>query len=367
MHFSLELMPTSLTYINTREVWETPLSAFRDVKSITPQAITLGRWLQSCKEPTGRQQDYADTVLRLRATEDEAQQKALKLTLPAVTVGAMMHTRDKSLSDADKIASITGFTQLDIDMKDNPRLTDAAALRDAVARIAYVAFAGLSVSGRGAWALVKVAEPENIGAHFEQLCRDFEAKGIKLDRSKGRNPSDLRIYSYDPDAVIKERFAVYARKFTPTERHKPSRPLRNDSLPVASIFKGAETFATKKAGTFTVTQGNRHNYIVNLCFYLNRHGIPQREAEAYINSHLMPLSEIKSNCITSAYRDCVNDFGAWQIVTNKNYSPAAPPIVKISTVKLVAPIAAISNSETSRPLLGWDALNTPEPWEIKPF
>ena len=360
-------MMDPLQYVNMVDYRDIPLSVFRNVKTNTPQATTLGRWLQSCKEPTGLQQGYADTVTRLRATEDEAQQKALKLSLPAVTVGAMLHSRQKSLSDAEKIACITGFTQVDIDMKDNPHLNDAAALRDAVARIAYVAFAGLSASGRGVWALVKVAEPENIGAHFEQLCRDFGAYSIKLDRSKGRNPTDLRIYSYDPDAVIKERFAVYARKFTPTERHKPSRPLRYDPLPVASIFKGAETFATKKAGAFTVRQGNRHHYIANLCFYLNRQGIPQREAEAYINSHLMPLSEIKSNCITSAYMDCVNDFGAWQTDTNTNYSPSAPPIVKISTVKSVAPIALVSNSESSPPLLGWDAINTPEPWEINPF
>jgi hypothetical protein len=305
-------MKGQLTYIDLREVWETPVSAFRDVRSIDPNPTTLGAWMEGCKRPNGRQQRFADICQQVRQAKDEATRKALKLTLPAVTVGAMMNTRDKSATDAERFASITGFTQVDIDLKDNPHITDAAALRDAVARIAYVAFTGMSASGRGVWALVKVAEPENIGPHFEQLCRDFASVNIELDRSKGRNPSDLRIYSFDPDAVIKERFAVYARKFTAPPKRTPSRPMRRGPMPAASIFKGAETFATRKAGAFTVTEGNRHHYIDNLCYYLNRHGIPQHEAEAYINAHLMPLSEIRSNCITHSYKAHGNLFGTWR-------------------------------------------------------
>lgn len=398
-----------LQYVKMADYWNTPVSVFGNVKSITAQHTTLGRWIEGCKRPTDRQQGYVDTVMRLRGIEDEAQQKALKLTLPAVTVGAMMHTRDKSAPDAERFASITGFTQVDIDLKDNPHLSDAAALRDAVARIAYVAFAGLSVRGRGVWALVKVADPANMGAHFEQLDRDFQSVGIALDRSKGRNPSDLRIYSFDPDAVIKERFAIYTRKFTPSQNRAPVRPMRRGPMPAASIFKGAETFATHRAGAFMEGK-NRHHYIDNLCYYLNRHGITQSEAEAYINSHLMPLSEIKSNCITHSYKAHANLFGTWQDVdtqTQPRFSKVSPPtditdrtrptdtqkgaammqevtprpsaIIAARPQQDITPApapvevtAATSCTITPEPdpmpvCIDWAQLDEPEPWELDPF
>jgi len=372
---------------------------------------TLGAWLEGCNRPNERQQRFADTVMQLRAIEDEATRKALKLTLPAVTVGARMNTRDKSAPDAVRFASITGFTQVDIDLKDNLHISDAAALRDAVARIAYVAFTALSASGRGVWALVKVAEPENMGAHFEQLDRDFQSVGIALDTSKGRNPSDLRIYSFDPDAVIKERFALYTRKFTPSPKRTPSRPMRRGPLTEASIFKGAETFATRKAGAFTVTEGNRHHYIDNLCYYLNRHGIPQSEAEAYINAHLMPLSEIRSNCITHSYKAHGNLFGTWRDtetappVRISKQSPTtdrtdtergASAMAKAETISTAirsarppmhtvpvevkdnpepiasAPVEVTSGTITPAPdpmpvRIDWERLEQPEPWELDPF
>jgi hypothetical protein len=393
----------SLSYIDLSEVWETPVSAFRDVRSIDPMPYTLGAWLEGCKRPNERLQRYADICQQVRQAKDEATRKALKLTLPAVTVGARMNTRDKSAPDAEKIAAVTGFTQVDIDLKDNPHITDAAALRDAVARIAYVAFTALSASGRGVWALVKVAEPENMGAHFEQLDRDFKSVGIALDRSKGRNPSDLRIYSFDPDAVIKERFAVYARKFTAPPKRTPSRPMRRGPMSQASIFKGAETFATRKAGAFTVTQGNRHHYIDNLCYYLNRHGIPQHEAEAYINAHLMPLSEIRSNCITHSYKAHGNLFGTWrdaETLPPARISKQSPPTDRtdrtdtergasaMATLMPVSPamrsarppmhtvpveVTAATSGTFTAPVdtmpvtIDWAQLERPEPFELDPF
>jgi hypothetical protein len=279
-----------------------------------------------------------------------------------------------------------------------------------------VAFTALSASGRGVWALVKVAEPENIGAHFEQLDRDFQSLGIALDTSKGGNPSDLRIYSFDPDAVIKERFALYTRKFTAPTKRNPSRTMRRGPMSQASIFKGAETYATRKAGAFTVTEGNRHHYIDNLCYYLNRHGIPQSEAEAYINAHLMPLSEIKSNCITHSYKAHGNLFGTWrdtETLPPVRISKQSPPTDKTDTERGASamakaqpissairsarppmhtvPVEVKDNPEpiASAPVpvevtevtsgtitpapdpmpvrIDWERLEQPEPWELDPF
>jgi len=75
----------SLSYIDLSEVRETPVSAFRDVRSIDPMPTTLGAWMEGCKRPNGRQQRFADICQQVRQANDEATRKALKLTLPAVT------------------------------------------------------------------------------------------------------------------------------------------------------------------------------------------------------------------------------------------------------------------------------------------
>ena len=389
-------MQKQLTYIDLREVWNAPVSAFKDVKTNKPTATTLGAWLMACKQPNEQQKRFADTCQELRQTEDEMAQKALKLSLPAVTVGAELFTRDKNVSDTDKVKVVTGFTQVDIDPADNPHIKDAATLRDEVGRIAYVAFSGLSSRGRGVWALVKVAHPERMDAHFQQLVRDFAGRGIKLDTSKGRRFTDLRLYSYDPNAVINERFAIYDRLFTPKPQPRFTPTQWNKTPTTESIYKGAETFATRKAGAFTFTQGNRHHYIDSLCYYLNRKGVPQHDAETYINSHLMPISEIKSNCITHSYKSQSNLFGTWldaEVGTSpqKRNLIVPPPTDKTDTEQgavELAKVAPISQAiRSARPLIepnnrritaeiqrqaepiaiDWNALNSPEKWELNPF
>lgn len=398
-------MKRQLKYIDIREVLETTVSAFKDVKTNKPTATTLGAWLMACKQPNEQQKRFANTCQELRQTEDETSQKALKLSLPAVTVGAELFTRDKNVSDADKVKAVTGFTQVDIDPADNPHIKDAATLRDEVGRIAFVAYSGLSSRGRGVWALVKVSHPERMDAHFQQLVRDFAGRGIKLDTSKGRRVTDLRLYSYDPDAVIKERFAIYDRLFTPKPQPRFNSNQWNTTPTTDSIFKGAQTFATNKAGAFTVTQGNRHHYIDSLCYYLNRHGITQSEAEAYINAHLLPLSEIKSNCISHSYKAQSNLFGTWldaevstspqkrnlivppptdktdktqttgtttiqEASSKQSAILAARPTSDIATQadrEPVQPPQIVANNSRITGAIDWNAVNSPEPWELNPF
>ena len=76
----------SLSYIKLSEVSDTPLSVFRNVWDIAPKPTTLGTWIDSCKQPNERQMNYVNTVTKLRETDNEAEEKALKLSLPAVMV-----------------------------------------------------------------------------------------------------------------------------------------------------------------------------------------------------------------------------------------------------------------------------------------
>mgnify|MGYP000465863065 CR=1 FL=1 len=175
------------------------ISIFRTFDS-DPKAITLGRWIRSTLNGNNT---FAKQVLKYRNTGDDS----LKKSLPLATVGALCEDGRK----LENVKERTGWIALDIDAKDNPEVEDSAELRDNISKIVYVAFAGLSVSGNGVWALVKVEDPQKQEQYFKQLQHDFKHFGIVLDSTKGKNPNDARFYSYDPDAVISEDFKIYDR------------------------------------------------------------------------------------------------------------------------------------------------------------
>lgn len=190
-------------------------SCFESVKSIDSFPIKISDWLRHCINPIGQKITEAkNKVLEYRRTNN----KSLKIGLPAFCPGALLKSRDRHLSMQEKIIYQTGWMQFDIDLKDNPNLPDASVLRDQISKIKYVAFASLSVSGKGVWGLVKVSSIDEYKNHFRQLTIDFKHRGILLDTSKGGNPTDLRIYSYDPNAYIADEIVPYNRKNEPVRK-----------------------------------------------------------------------------------------------------------------------------------------------------
>lgn len=221
------------------------ISVFENFHS-EPKTITLGQWLEACKKGSR----YTKQVLEYRCTGNSE----LKKSLPLVTVGALCNGGRK----LENVTERTGWIALDIDGKDNPHLTDAKHIREEIAKIKNVAFAGLSTGGAGVWALVKVANPERQAEHFEMLIKDFERFGIVLDSSKGRNPNDARFYSYDPGAIIKDSFSIYTKlpkeseeRFTPLPVH-----ISNDYSRYAETALKNELEILQQA-----TQGNRNNQL----------------------------------------------------------------------------------------------------------
>ncbi|MEX0681265.1 MAG: BT4734/BF3469 family protein [Balneolales bacterium] len=175
--------------------FKTNISFFETFDS-EPETITLAEWLKRCKE--GR---FKSVIEAYRKSGDAE----LKKSLPLVTVGAVC----EGGRGRDNVVNRTGWIALDIDAKENPY--DAETLRDELKKIAFVAFAGLSASGNGVWALVKVSNADKQEKHFEQLKTDFASIGITLDSTKGKNPNDARFYSYDPGAWVRNMFKIYNR------------------------------------------------------------------------------------------------------------------------------------------------------------
>ncbi|OFY49453.1 MAG: hypothetical protein A2W85_06320 [Bacteroidetes bacterium GWF2_41_31] len=202
------------------EILNKKVSVFPDA-NIVNRCITttVGEWLNGCKNPKNK--NLMPLVEQIRQTTDKKEKSVLKLKLPGVTMAAELTTRAKNVPLEKKIIERSGLLCFDIDDQDNPGLKPIE-IREKLSLCTNVIFAALSVSGKGVWGLVEMQYPEKIKQHFEQLKIDFQALGIKLDTSKGGNPTDLRFYSYDPDAYFCEQYKNYDR--LPQPKPQPKQP-----------------------------------------------------------------------------------------------------------------------------------------------
>jgi hypothetical protein len=219
------------------------VSWFKGIYSVEPHLIETGEWIRLCTDPSCNEGTaYRKAIMDFRKTGDAS----IKKSLPAVCPGAQLKSRAKDLNMEEKIVRLSGWMQFDIDKTDNPRMCDATKLRDELSKVVYVAFCSLSASGTGVWGLVKVSEPAHYLDHFNQLKSDFARLGIHLDPSKGGNPTDLRYYSFDPDAYMSKGFQIYSRY------HKSSTPRQSFSRYTASgkswdkASKAAEMISLKR-------------------------------------------------------------------------------------------------------------------------
>ena len=267
------------------------LTSFSD----PPKDIRLADWLHKCMHHC----EYTPACLDYR-TEPSRQKKE---SMPSVIVGA----RCVGGHASENIVDLTGWVSIDIDQKHNPGITDWPGVRDELAKVKYIAFSGLSLSMSGVWCLVKVSHPDKLKGHFRAFKRDFERIGLNLDTSKGENANDKRFYSYDPDAIIKDKYIVFDDLIgdPPTITQKKSRIRYSDS---GDIFEQAKRFVENRGYNFT--NGNMHFSIYRLCCFLNRKGIPQDQAETWIDTNIISLHDVKSNCISYPYTEYAHEHGA---------------------------------------------------------
>lgn len=216
MYISTCTCTKELDMKKTAETLNTTVTVFPNPRKVyNCYNITLGQWLNGCINPS--KDTLPKMIEQIRATEDKPTRTALKLKLPGVVLGAVMSNRAEK--DKDKIKHLTGLMPFDIDQQDNPEM-DANQLKNELSKVKNVIFAALSASGKGVWGLVQVSNPKKHKEHFKQLISDFEKIGIKLDKSKGGNETDLRYYSYDPEAYLAESFKIYDRTPKPKPKQK---------------------------------------------------------------------------------------------------------------------------------------------------
>ena len=80
-------------------------------------------------------------------------------------------------------------------------VADCSELKELLGGLPFVYYAGLSCSGRGVFALVKIAEPIKHREYFRALSEYFDGIGYEVDRS-GSDVCRLRVASYDAEPIF---------------------------------------------------------------------------------------------------------------------------------------------------------------------
>jgi len=166
----------------------TSVSYFKNCMDVKhPATVNLLTFLRSEK--------YREAVETVRAEPDKTRRDDLKKRLlPGITPSGIFSERDE-----DHLVNHSGLIALDIDFKENPYKPET--IKQQVAKIANVAYCGLSASGRGLWVLVPIANPDRHKDHYQAITQDFARFGIRLDPAPA-NPASFRFYSYDPAAFF---------------------------------------------------------------------------------------------------------------------------------------------------------------------
>jgi len=235
-------------------------------------------------------------IQQLRAEPDEAEQKRIKGKLLAFTPNAMVDTKDKSATPEQKNIRYSGFMQIDIDLQENPNMTDAAAIRDKLTLIPYIALSALSARGKGVWALMALSEPTKFCQYIDLVSDYFRMARVTIDKSKSKNPTELRYFAPDPGAILKQDYILF-----PLVQQKLNPKLAAKSKQfhqTTSALSDLQRWVTETTG-YSLVDGQKHCYILWLSYALRKNGASETEVYNTIHSSILSADQIKSNCISS--------------------------------------------------------------------
>lgn len=185
---------------------QTRFSWFKSQYNPTPAGtVTLDQLFRIITHPetsVPEIQIAASIVFQIRSGEVA---KTAKEKLPVFTPSAIISNNVGSFTP-DRIIQYSGYTQIDIDPKENPGLltsqADAELLRDSLSGLPFVKLAALSASGQGVWLLVPVPDGK-LNQYFKAYLKYFETElSIKLDTSKGTRPNQFRYFAPDSGAIL---------------------------------------------------------------------------------------------------------------------------------------------------------------------
>lgn len=210
-------------------------------KQVPNDTLNLWDWYKATLSPPS---DIRNMIEYARQQPTKDSRDKYKSKLPCCTPAAVLNSRAGKLSDSEKLVEYSGLMQFDIDYIDDP-----ANAKKKICQLPEVCFCAISFSGKGLYGFIPISQPIHLNDHFKALQLAFKNFGFELDASKGGNFTDLRIFSYDPEAYIN----LNAGTFT--------------ALPIAEPEQQKTTFRKHKRATKTdkpIELFNQNTYIPDL-------------------------------------------------------------------------------------------------------
>jgi hypothetical protein len=280
----------------------TIISKFKNFKDVNPEEVILWDYLHDFT--------YKNDVENIRKIESKAERSRLKSQLPAITPSGNFSKRKTS-----GLINHSGFICIDIDSGDNPEIIDFEKLRDDLTKISNVAFASISVSGNGVFAIIPIQFPDKHKQHFEALKKCFEKLGIILDKACG-DITRLRCYSYDENAYFNENAVVFEQFFEYKSEVIPKR--------ISSNIKGNQnngnTTHNKVISVVTrlnnssidITETYEHWFQI-ACAFANEFGEEGRDIFHLVSQnspkyHSGECDRLFTNCIAAGYSYGIGTF-----------------------------------------------------------
>ncbi len=122
-----------------------------------------------------------------------------KRSMPCYTPSGVFEARNR-----EGLISHSGVICIEWDA-----VEDCSELKDLLGSLPFIYYAGLSCSGRGVFALIKIADPSKHRAYFRALSDYFNGIGYKVDES-GKDVCRLRVASYDAEPIFNPNSEVWS-------------------------------------------------------------------------------------------------------------------------------------------------------------
>lgn len=159
-------------------------------------------------------EEFRDAVNEIRSSENKAERDKLKAILPAVTISGLFAERK-----SECLVKHSGLICLDFDSNDNPSVSDWEEIKKTLSEVKNVAFAALSVSGRGCFAIIPLGFPHRHLEQFKALQIDFIMLGLKIDKACS-DVSRLRGMTSDPKAWYNPEARPYMKVPLQAQRNR---------------------------------------------------------------------------------------------------------------------------------------------------
>jgi hypothetical protein len=242
--------------------WENSVSLFKNPKSVNPIGnLRLIDLLECLRDEDSWERLCSPRIIatlkkakingtKISKEEDHAKRQELKTWSPSFTPHGTVVTRDKDTKDKSFVPS--GWIQIDIDGKDNPNYS-ASELKKKMSSWPFVGFCCYSISGKGVWGLAPTNN--SISGAFNAIYQFAKSEGVKLDDSKGKAETELRIISFDPDPYFNHNpMIIVPQQVEP----RPIQKVKRTYHPVSSSSKD-EVIKLLLELLNAASEGSRHD------------------------------------------------------------------------------------------------------------